>query len=52
MDLNDTKNYGYEEIPDLYINRDKYFNDIQALEYDDDPVYTRMVNQGSNNKCI
>ena len=46
MDINDSKRHGDEEIPDLYINRDKYFNDIQALEYDDDPVYTRMVNQG------
>ena len=46
MDINDSKRHGDEEIPGLYINRDKYFNDIQALEYDGDPVYTRMVNQG------
>ena len=46
MDIKDSKRHGDEEIPDLYINRDKYFNVIQSLEYDNDPVYTRMINQG------
>ena len=46
MDLNDTRRHGDEEIPDLYINRDKYFNDLDAYEYDDDPVYTRMEKEG------
>ena len=46
MDINDSKRHGDEEISNLYINRDKYFNDIKALEYDDDPVYTRMINKG------
>ena len=46
MDINDINRNGDEEIPDLYIKRDKYINDINALEYDDDPVYTRMVKEG------
>ena len=46
MDLNDTRRHGDDEIPDLYINRNQILNDIEALEYDDDPVYTRMVKQG------
>ena len=46
MDINDNRRHGDEEIPDLYINRDKYFSDIEAFEYDDDPVYTRMAREG------
>ena len=46
MDLNDVRRHGDDEIPDLYINKHKYLNDIEALEYDDDPVYTRMVREG------
>ena len=46
IDINDSKRHGDDEIPDLYINRNKYYNAIEALEYDDDPVYTRMVREG------
>ena len=38
MDLNDNRRHGDDEIPDLYINREQCLNDIEALEYDDDPV--------------
>ncbi len=38
--------HGDDEIPDLYINEKRVLNDIEALQYDDDPVYTRMANEG------
>ena len=47
MDLTDNVRHGDEEIPDLYINRDKYFDNVDP--YDDDPVYTRMVQNGKLN---
>ena len=44
MDINDNIRHKDEEIPNLYINKNKYLYDKEALEYDDDPIYTRMVN--------
>ena len=48
MDLNDNIRHKDEEIPNLYIDnyQSKFSYDKEALEYDDDPVYTRMVNEG------
>ena len=48
MDLNDNIRHTDKEIPNLYIDnyKSKFLQDKEALEYDDDPVYTRMVNEG------
>ena len=46
MDINDNIRHTDEEIPNLYINKNNFIYDKEALEYDDDPVYTRMVNEG------
>ena len=42
----DNKRHKDSEIPNLYINKNNCLNDIEALEYDDDPVYSRMVREG------
>ena len=45
-DINDNIRHTDEEIPNLYINKNKFTYDKEALEYDDDPAYTRMINEG------
>ena len=46
MDVNELKRHDNSEIPDLYINTYNQNKDLSSLEYDDDPVYTRMEAEG------